>query len=92
MAAYVTEASLAGEIMMVEGTEFVVHDFALLPNHTHIVLHLPESNNLCFAKAIDLLHLRTGTNCRRLVRPKLPPRPSTGRWAGLLTKCTTTPN
>ena len=37
------------------------------------MLHLPEASRLSFAKAIDLLHLRTGTNCRRLVRPKLPP-------------------
>ena len=64
---------LAGEIMMLEETGFVVHGFAILPNHAHIVLHLPESSNLSFAKALDLLHLRTGTNCRRLVRPKLPP-------------------
>ncbi|WP_210513865.1 transposase [Hymenobacter terricola] len=64
---------LAGEIMMLEETGFIVHGFAVLPNHAHIVLHLPESNNLSFAKAIDLLHLRTGTSCRRLVRPKLPP-------------------
>jgi REP element-mobilizing transposase RayT len=64
---------LAGEIMMLEETGFVVHGFAILPNHAHIVLELPDTSNLSFAKAIDLLHLRTGTNCRRLVRPKLPP-------------------
>ena len=64
---------LAGEIMMLEETGFVVHDFAILPNHAHVVLHLPAGNSLSFAKALDLLHLRTGTNCRRLVRPKLPP-------------------
>ncbi|MBU6120297.1 transposase [Hymenobacter siberiensis] len=64
---------LAGEIMMLEETGFTVHGFAILPNHAHIVLHLPASSNLSFAKAIDLLHLRTGTACRRLVRPKLPP-------------------
>ena len=64
---------LAGEIMMLEETGFVVHGFAILPNHAHFVLELPESSPLSFAKAIDLLHLRTGTNCRRLVRPKLPP-------------------
>ena len=63
---------LAGEIMMLEETGFIVHGFAILPNHAHIVLHLPESSSLSFAKAIDLLHLRTGTSCRRLVRPKLP--------------------
>lgn len=65
--------ALAGEIMMLEETGFVLHGFAILPNHVHIVLHLPETSGLSFAKAIDLLHLRTGTNCRRLVHPKLPP-------------------
>ena len=64
---------LAGEVMMLEETGFVVHGFAILPNHAHIVLHLPVSSNLSFAKALDLLHLRTEANCRRLVRPKLPP-------------------
>ncbi|MBD2769075.1 transposase [Hymenobacter sp. BT664] len=64
---------LAGEIMMLEETGFVVHGFAILPNHAHLVLHLPASSPLAFAKAIDLLHLRSATNCRRLVRPKLPP-------------------
>ncbi|WP_310394898.1 transposase [Hymenobacter sp.] len=64
---------LAGEIMMLEETGFVVHGFATLPNHAHLVLHLPENSDLSFAKAVDLLHLRTGTHCRRLVRPKLPP-------------------
>ena len=65
--------ALAGEIMMLEETGFVVHGFAILPNHAHLVLHLPENSPLSFAKAVDLLHLRTGANCRRLVRPKLPP-------------------
>jgi REP element-mobilizing transposase RayT len=64
---------LAGEIMMLEETGFVVHGFAILPNHVHLVLHLPADSPLSFAKAMDLLHLRTGANCRRLVRPKLPP-------------------
>jgi REP element-mobilizing transposase RayT len=64
---------LAGEIMMLEETGFVVHGFAILPNHAHLVLELPDNSLLSFAKAIDLLHLRTGTNCRRLVRPRLPP-------------------
>ncbi len=64
---------LAGEIMMLEETGFLVHGFAILPNHAHLVLHLPETSPLAFAKALDLLHLRTGTSCRRLVRPKLPP-------------------
>ena len=63
---------LAGEIMMLEETGFVVHGFAILPNHAHAVLHLPATSGLSFAKALDLLHLRTGANCRRLVRPKLP--------------------
>ncbi len=64
---------LAGEILMLEETGFLVHGFAILPNHAHIVLELHADSPLSFAKAIDLLHLRTGTNCRRLVRPKLPP-------------------
>ncbi|HEX8504975.1 MAG TPA: transposase [Hymenobacter sp.] len=64
---------LAGEIMMLEETGFAVHGFAILPNHVHLVLHLPESSPLSFAKAIDLLHLRTAAACRRLLRPKLPP-------------------
>ena len=64
---------LAGEIMMLEEVGFIVHGFAILPNHVHFVVHLPAHNKLSFAQAIDLLHLRTGTACRRLVRPKLPP-------------------
>ena len=62
---------LAGEIMMLEETNFTIYGFAILPNHAHVVLHLPESSSLSFAQALDLL--RTGTACRRLVRPKLPP-------------------
>ena len=64
---------LAGEIMMLEETGFTVHGFAILPNHAHLVLAMPADSPLSFAKAIDLLHLRTGTACRRLVRPRLPP-------------------
>lgn len=64
---------LAGEIMMLQETGFTVHGFAILPNHAHAVLHLPENSNRSFAKALDLLHLRTDTAYRRLVRPKLPP-------------------
>ena len=64
---------LAGEIMMLEEVGFTVHGFAILPNHAHFVVHLPASSNLSFAQAIDLLHLRTGTACRRLPRPRLPP-------------------
>jgi REP element-mobilizing transposase RayT len=64
---------LAGEIMMLEETGFVVHGFAILPNHAHLVLHLPASSRLSFAPAIDLLHQRTEAACRRLVRPRLPP-------------------
>ena len=64
---------LAGEILMLEETGFRVHGFAILPNHAHLVLELPDDSPLSFAKAIDLLHLRTGTACRRLVRPRLPP-------------------
>lgn len=64
---------LAGEIMMLEEIGFVVHGFAILPNHAHVVLHLPASSRLALAPAIDLLHQRTEQQCRRLVRPKLPP-------------------
>lgn len=64
---------LAGEIMMLEEIGFVVHGFAILPNHAHLVLHLPAGSRLSFAPAIDLLHQRTEQLCRRLVRPKLPP-------------------
>ncbi|MFD1873976.1 hypothetical protein [Hymenobacter bucti] len=65
--------ALAGEIMMLEETGFVVHGFAILPNHAHLVLHLPAGSRLSFAPAIDLLHQRTEQLCRRLVRPRLPP-------------------
>ncbi|OGX83572.1 hypothetical protein [Hymenobacter coccineus] len=65
--------ALAGEILMLAETGFVVHGFAILPNHAHLVLHLPARSGLSFAKALDLLHLRTAAACRRLVRPKLPP-------------------
>ena len=64
---------VAGETMMLEETGFRVHGFAILPNHAHFVLELPDDSRLSFAQAIDLLHLRTGTACRRLVRPRLPP-------------------
>ena len=70
--------ALAGEILMLAETGFVVHGFAILPNHAHLVLHLPAGSSLSFAKALDLLHLRTGATCRRLVRPKLPP--GAGFW------------
>ena len=59
--------------MMLEETGFTVHGFAILPNNAHLVVALPADSPLSFAKAIDLLHLRTGTNYHRLVRPKLPP-------------------
>ena len=65
--------ALAGEIMMLEETGFIVHGFSILPNHAHLVLHLPAHSGLALAKAVDLLHLRTDQLCRRHVRPKLPP-------------------
>ena len=46
---------LADEIMMLEETGFVVYGFSILPNHAHLVLHLPASSWLAFAPAIDLL-------------------------------------
>lgn len=63
---------LAGESMMLEETGFVVHGFAIRPNHAHL-LHLPASSRLAFAPALDLLPQRTEQLCRRLVRPRLPP-------------------
>lgn len=65
--------TLAGEILMLEETGFVVHGFAILPNHVHAVLHLPAGSSLALAKCLDLLQLRSGQACRRLVHPKLPP-------------------
>jgi hypothetical protein len=47
---------LASEIMMLEETGVVVHGFAILPKHAHLVLHLLASSRLSFAPAIDLLH------------------------------------
>jgi len=64
---------LAGELAMLKELGFVVHGFAILPNHAHAVLHLPARSNLSFAKALDLLHQRTEAACRRLVHPRLPP-------------------
>ena len=64
--------ALAGEIMMLEEIGFTVPSFAILPTHAHAVLELPVASRLSFAKALDLLHLRTGQVCRRLVRPRLP--------------------
>ena len=65
--------TLAGELLMLADTGFTVHGFAILPNHAHAVLTLPAGSGLSLPKALDLLHLRTGSACRRLVRPKLPP-------------------
>ena len=65
--------TLAGEFALLEEQGFVVHGFAILPNHAHAVLHLPARTGLSFAKALDQLHLRTEAACRRLVRPQLPP-------------------
>lgn len=65
--------ALAGEILMLEESGFTVHGFAILPNHAHLLLHLPARSGLSFAKALDLLHLRADKACRRLVRPRLPP-------------------
>ncbi|RZL08757.1 MAG: hypothetical protein EOO62_14800, partial [Hymenobacter sp.] len=50
---------LAGEIMMLEEIGFVVYTFVILPNHVHLVLHLPVRSRLAFAPAIDLLHQHT---------------------------------
>ena len=65
--------TLAGEFEMLPETGLALRAFAILPNHAHAVLALPASSGLSLPKALDLLHLRTGTLCRRLVRPRLPP-------------------
>ena len=65
--------TLAGEFEMLPETGFVLRAFAILPNHAHAVLYLPPGTGLSLPKSLDLLHLRTGAACRRLVRPKLPP-------------------
>ena len=65
---------LAGEIMMLAETGFTIHGFGILPNHAHLMLRLPARSGLSFAKALNLLHVRTGKHYRRLVRPKLPPQ------------------
>ena len=66
-------AALAGEFMLLEETGFVVHGFAILPGHAHLVLSLPPGRGLALAKGLELLHARSATACRRLVRPRLPP-------------------
>ena len=65
--------TLAGELLMLEESGFAVPAFAILPNHVHAVVHRPAANRLSLPKALELLHRRTAQQCRRFVRPRLPP-------------------
>ncbi|SHJ34473.1 Transposase IS200 like [Hymenobacter daecheongensis DSM 21074] len=64
---------VAGELMLLEELGFQVLAFALLPNHVHAVLHLPQGSGVSFYKALQLLHQRTAAQSRRLLRSTLPP-------------------
>ncbi|MBG8554453.1 transposase [Hymenobacter guriensis] len=63
---------VAGELLMLEEQGLRVPCFVLLPNHLHAVLHLPASAGLSLYKAVELLHQRTATQARRLLRGQLP--------------------
>lgn len=64
---------VAGELLMLEEQGLRVLAFAVLPNHVHAVLHLPAGSGLSLYKALQLLHQRTAAQCRRHLRPQLPP-------------------
>jgi putative transposase len=64
---------VAGELLMLEEQGLRVPCFVLLPNHLHAVLHLPAGTSLSLYKATELLHQRTATQARRLLRGQLPP-------------------
>lgn len=74
---YLTKEKLAemvaGELLMLEEQGLQVPCFVVLPNHVHAVLHLPPGQGLSLYKAVELLHQRTATQARRLLRGKLPP-------------------
>lgn len=63
---------VAGELLMLEEQGLRVPCFVLLPNHLHAVLHLPAGAGIFLYKAIELLHQRTATQARRLLRGQLP--------------------
>ncbi|TGE05529.1 hypothetical protein [Hymenobacter fodinae] len=64
---------VAGELLMLEEQGLHVPCFVLLPNHLHAVLHLPLGQSVSLYKALELLHQRTATQARRLLRGQLPP-------------------
>lgn len=64
---------VAGELLMLEEQGLQLPCFVLLPNHLHAVLHLPAGSGLSLPKAVELLHQRTATQARRLLRGQLPP-------------------
>ncbi|GAB2795013.1 REP element-mobilizing transposase RayT [Hymenobacter luteus] len=63
---------VAGELLMLEEQGLQVPCFVVLPNHVHAVLHLPPGQGLSLYKAVELLHQRTATQARRLLRGQLP--------------------
>lgn len=64
---------VAGELLMLEEQGLRVPCFVLLPNHLHVVLHLPGGLGLSLYKAVELLHQRTAVQARRHLRGQLPP-------------------
>ncbi|MCA8832871.1 hypothetical protein [Hymenobacter pini] len=64
---------VAGELLMLEEQGLQVPCFVLLPNHLHAILRLPAGSGLSLYKAVELLHQRTATQARRLLRGQLPP-------------------
>jgi putative transposase len=65
--------TVASELLMLEEQGLRVLCFVLLPNHLHAVLHLPLGQSVSLYKTIELLHQRTATQARRLLRGQFPP-------------------
>jgi REP element-mobilizing transposase RayT len=65
--------TVAGELLMLEEQGLRVPCFVLLPNHLHAVVHLPAGAGLSLYKTLELLHQRTATQARRILRGQLPP-------------------
>ncbi|WP_180754367.1 transposase [Hymenobacter sp. DG01] len=63
---------VAGELLMLEEQGLRVPCFVIVPNHVHVVLHLPAGVGLSLPKTVELLHQRTATQARRLLRGQLP--------------------
>lgn len=63
---------VAGELLMLEEQGLRVLCFVVVPNHVHAVLHLPAGVGLSLPKTVELLHQRTATQARRLLRGQLP--------------------